>query len=119
MRALKKYAPEVNSEFRRNVRAVASRIASSAKSKASWSTRIPGAIAPSVTTKGVGVRLSKKKAPHGGLYERGGQGRSNSVRHTLFGNRNFWFETPTRPFLQPAVEENRDQALEDMMRAVE
>lgn len=119
-RALKKYAPEVAKEFNKESRAVAVRITTVARENASWSRRIPGAIKPSVTAKGVGVRVVKKIAPHGGLYERGGSGdRSGSFRHPVFGNRDVWVTSPTRPFLRPAVEANRDEAMAAMLRAIE
>lgn len=119
LRALKLYAPLVHKQFRSKARDIAKAIAAEAKSNASWSGRIPGAISPSVTTKFVGVRVSKKKAPHGGLYERGSTGRPKVVRHPLFGNKNVWFEEPVRPFLAPAVEANRDDTLAAMLQAVE
>lgn len=119
LRALKRFAPEVRKEFNKQARAVASAIASTAKQNANWSRRIPGAIGTSVTGRGVGVRLSKSKAPHGAMYERGTKGGAGVVRRPLFGNRQFWFSTPTRPFLEPAVEAHREEATESMLEAIE
>jgi hypothetical protein len=119
LRALKRYVPEVHKQFRERARAIAVAISAEAKQNASWSRRIPAAISPSVTTKFIGVRVSKKKAAHGGIYERGVKGNPNVVRHPLFGNRDFWFSTPTRPFIAPAVEAKRGDSLEAMLRAVE
>lgn len=119
LRALKRYVPEVHKEFRARARAIAASIANDAKGRAAWSRRIPGAISPTVTSRVIGVRVSKKKAPHGGLYERGSKGRPTTVRHPLFGNRNFWFDEPTRPFLAPAVEAQRDESIAAMFAALE
>jgi hypothetical protein len=115
---LKRYAPEVQKKFRAKLRGLAVAIAQDAKGRAAWSERIPGAIAPTVTTKAVGVRVSKKKAPHGGLFERGGSSGSE-IRHPLFGNREFWFSQPVRPFLQPAVDSKHDEAQRTLREALD
>lgn len=121
LRALKRYAPEVRKDWNKRARGIAKVIAASAKANASWSSRIPGAIVPTATTRFVGVRVLKAKAPHGPLFERGEAGSRNamSFRHPLFGNRAFWFQEPTRPFVQPAVEKHRGSSLKAMLEAVE
>lgn len=119
MRSLKRLAPEIHKDLRVRFRDVAKEVAQTAKSNASWSKRIPGAIGVTVSNKGVGVRVSKKKAPHGPLYERGNKGsRSSSLRHPLFGNKAFWFSEPIRPFLRPAVEDHRDDATQKLLDAI-
>jgi hypothetical protein len=118
LRALKRYAPEVRKEFNKRARSVASVIAADARGRAAWSRRIPGAIGPTVTTKWVGVRISRRKASHGPLYERGGKGNTGVVRHPLFGNRAFWFSTPARPMLRPAAQAHEQDTVEAMVRAI-
>lgn len=119
-RKLRTFAPDVAKQFRSKAAEVSKAIATEAKNLASWSTRIPGAIRPTTTVKGPGVRLVKRAAPHGGLYERGAKGgRSSSFRHPLFGNRNFWYTQQTRPFLAPAVEANRKGGIEAMVAAIQ
>ena len=118
-RAMKRLTPEVQKQFRADLKKIAQDVASEAKGRASWSRRIPGAISATVTAKGAGVRLSKKKAPHGGLYERGSSGNRRMVRHPLFGNTDFWFETPIRPFIEPAVQSKRDDAKEAFLDALQ
>lgn len=119
-RALKRLSPEVHKEFRARARSIAREIATRAKRNAWWSRRIPGAISPTVTSRAIGVRVSRRKALHGPLYERGSKGRGQSMffRHPLFGNRDFWFSTPVRPFLAPAVEDEREQSTQAMLQAV-
>lgn len=119
-RALKKYAPEVSKEMNGRFRLIAGEIAIVAKAFAGWSDRIPRAIAPTVTSRFIGVRVSKKRAPHGGLYERGNKGsRSATFRHPVFGNRGIWRTEPVRPFLAPAVEAMRPKAIPAAFAAIE
>ncbi len=119
LRALKRYAPEVRKEFNKQARGVLSVIVADAKARASWSRRIPGAITPTVTTRSVGVRLSRRKGAHGPLYERGSKGTPGIVRHPLFGNRAFWFTSPVRPVIQPAVDAHERKVTEAMLQAIE
>lgn len=119
LRALKEYAPDLRKQFVKRARLAAGIIAAEARSNAAWSTRIPGAISPVTTSTGVGVRVSKKKAPHAGLYERGGQGGRGSFRHPLFGDENYWFTQSIRPFLAPALKDKSAEVITAMVHAVE
>lgn len=119
LRGLKQYAPEVRKLFLKRARSIAAAIADDARGRASWSRRIPGAIGPVVQAGRIGVRVNKKRAPHGPLYELGSKGNTGIVRHPLFGNRKFWYSEPARPFLAPAVEAKRDEMVRQMLDAVE
>jgi hypothetical protein len=117
LRGLKKLAPEVDKNLRKELRGLAAGVASDAKANASWSDRIPPAIGVSVTNKGVGVRVARKRAPHGSLFERGSRGNRGAIRHPVFGS-DTWVSQPTRPFLQPAVDSRRDDLLRDAEAAL-
>jgi hypothetical protein len=81
-----------------------------ARSNASWSSRIPGAMSLRTSTKansaGVFIRVDARKAPHARPYE-GVTGRNDSFRHPVFGNREVWVAQRTRPFLFPAAIKGR------------
>lgn len=117
-RELKKVEPELAKDLRKELKAVVEKhVVPDAKANASWSSRIPKAIKPQVTTKGVGVRVGRKRAPHGRPFEglRGG----SSFRHPVFGNREVWVSQPTRPFLSPAVDKNQEKAAQAALKAVD
>lgn len=111
LRGLKRFAPDVDKELRKDLRVIASGVAGEAKSRASWSTRIPAAIGVSVTNRGAGVKVSRRRAPHGPLFERGQRGNRGAFRHPVFGNRDVWVSQRTRPYLQPAIDHHRDDVL--------
>jgi hypothetical protein len=103
-RDLQRLAPEVRKELNKALREIAGAVADDAKSRASWSSRIPGAIGITVTTTKVGVKANRNKAPHAAAYEGFKGGRTvGSFRHPVYGNRSVWVQQPTRPFLAPAV----------------
>lgn len=99
---------DVRRKLRPALKQAAAPIVAEAKAKASWSTRIPGAIRVGVTKKGVEIRVRAKKAPHARAYE--GLTASGTIfRHPVFGDRDVWVAQRTRPFLLPAVRAHRDQ----------
>lgn len=117
-RELKKVEPELAKELRKELREIVkTKVIPTAKSNAGFSARIPGAIKPSVTTKGAGVRIAGKQAPHGRPIE--GIGGNSHFRHPVFGNREVWVNQRTRPFLSPAVDANQDEAAEAAKKAVD
>jgi hypothetical protein len=98
-------------EMRAQLRTDLGPIIGQAKANASWSTRIPGAIGPQVTVKTVGVRVNRKKAPHGRVYEYGG-------RHPVFGNRDVWVPVPKRSYVRPAVQDNKLKVRRDLGQSI-
>lgn len=106
VRALRDFAPEARKEFNKAMRHEAQPVLADARSNFSWSTRIPKALSLSVTQKGVGIRISRKKAPHGSIYERGSKGNPGQVRHPI-PHTDQWASSPTRPGIQPALDKNR------------
>lgn len=124
--ALSRDLQQVPQELRRQLgsqlRAAAAPIADDARGRASWSTRIPGAITTSArfTGKrpGVTIRVNRNKAPHGRAYEgisRGG----GSFRHPVFGHRDRWVSQNARPFLAPAVQAGSERVFEAVTQAVD
>lgn len=114
---------------RRLIRQAAEQIGQSAlsdaKSRASWSRRIPSAISMrgfTDTTRGrVGVELRvSKSVPYARAYEGiSQQGSSGYFRHPVFGNRQVWVSQQTRPYLWPAVSGRRNQMLQAIEQVVE
>jgi len=87
-----------------------------AQSRASWSSRIPGAIRVSSTVTserlGVQLRVSAKAAPHGRPYE--GLGEGAEFRHPVFGRFDRGVSQATRPFVLPAVKTAADKLIPDL-----
>jgi hypothetical protein len=120
-RDLKAMEPALAKDLKKELRGVLeSKIAPTARSNASWSTRIPRAIKPKVTNREIALRVDSKAAPHGRPFEGLQRGlRSNSsFRHPLFGNKKFWFQQSTRPYLAPAFLSNHDEAVKAAREAV-
>ena len=95
-------------ELNRTFKATAAPVVAEAKSRAAYSTRIPGAISLRANTAnrkrpGVVIRVSAAKAPHGRLLEGMARGHKDRIRHPVFGNRTTWVNQPTRPYLRPAI----------------
>jgi hypothetical protein len=106
VQALRTMPTEIRKQLRPALRKAAQPIVTTAKGNASWSTRIPGAIRVVVLKRGVEIRVNRKKAPHGRVYE----GLSGmTFRHPVFGNRDVWRAQRARPFLLPAVRAHRDE----------
>lgn len=112
---------DLRRELRPAMRRAAQPILTDAKQRASWSSRIPGAIkiGTSFTARKPGVRLvvNSSKAPHARPYEFG-SGRNRNLRHPVFGNREVWVEQSTRPFFFPAVRAGQAGAVREADLAV-
>jgi hypothetical protein len=84
-----------------------------ARSRASWSSRIPGAISVTSTVTetrlSVQLRVSAKQAPHARPYE--GLGQGGSFRHPVYGHRDRWVTQATRPYALPAVKAAGDKLI--------
>lgn len=83
---------------------------------ASWSRRIPSALGVRVgfASPRAELRLNSRKAPHGKPYE--GPGRE--VRWPIFGDRENWGSTATRPFFNPPIFRNFRELREAVEKAV-
>ena len=121
-RSLRRASPEAWKAYRLAVREMAQIVAEDAKSRASFSTRIPDTIKVRVLASGnVEIVAGGPNAPDAAPLENKGQ--AGTFRHPVFGNREVWVSQPARPFLAPALDAHREQvakAIEDaVMAAVE
>jgi hypothetical protein len=92
-----------------------------ARSRASWSSRIPSAIsvrgsATNENRVGVELRVSAASAPHARPFE--GMGQGGSFRHPVFG-RDRWVAQATRPYAFPAVRAASDRIAPQIAAAFE
>jgi hypothetical protein len=92
-----------------------------AKSNASWSRRIPGAIKPRVAfpKRGaqIGITVSRKAAPHARPYENTGVG--GAFQHYVFGNRRNIVTQAARPFFLPAMVNGKESVTREVDRIAE
>jgi hypothetical protein len=104
-RDLYRMPPATRRRLRRSFQQAGQAALSDAKSRASWSHRIPAAISGkselSVDRIGYTLRASVANAPHARPYE--GMGQGGKFRHPVFGHRDRWVTVATRPYLWPAV----------------
>lgn len=120
-RDLKRFDPEVAKALNKALKAVVvTKIMPTAKANAAWSSRIPAAIKPSVSMKGMGLRVASNSAPHGRPFEglQTGLRSNSSFRHPVFGNREMWVTQRTRPYLAPAFRSNQDAAVASAQEAI-
>lgn len=113
---------EIISALRRNLRAAAAPIKAQVQANASWSTRIPAAVAIGTAfgakrTAGIFIRVNAKKAPHARPLENGG--RAGTFRHPVFGNPQVWVSQPARPFFFGQAAQNIPQVERAAAEAVD
>jgi hypothetical protein len=99
---LRRVSPALQKNFLKGLGLAGDVVASAAKSKASFSSRIPGTI--KVRRKGVAVRVQAggPNAPHAAPINNRGDG--GTFRHPVFGH-DVWVSQAAHPFLEPAAEE--------------
>ncbi|RBY82679.1 HK97 gp10 family phage protein [Blastococcus sp. TF02A-26] len=113
--------------LRRRIEALGQPLLADAKSRASWSTRIPAAMSvrpiASVAAGRVGLqlRVSSADAPHARAYEgiSDAGSRGGSFRHPVYGNRDVWVSQAERPYAWPAVVAMGDKARQQIAEAAE
>lgn len=117
-------SPRLRRSLAVRMRAAGRVVLTDARSRASWSSRIPGAIRLRVATRGsragVALRVVSGSAPHARPYEgltRGG--RRGMFRHPVYGNYDAWVSQQQRPFLLPAVKAGRDRVNSEVDQAVD
>lgn len=121
-KALRTSAPAVRKMLPLRLRRAGEIVRAQARSNASWSTRIPGAIGLRAVTRGntagVLLRVSATKAPHGRAYEGLQSGsRKTTFRRQVYGRA--WVEQRTRPFLVPALTSTREQVQDELVLVVD
>lgn len=104
VRDLGKLPPEIRKELRPAIKEVGNVVVRDAQRRASWSTRIPGAIRiganfSSGSRAGVTLIGNVRKAPHLRPWEH--LGFQAPYRHPVFGR--VWVSQMARPFFFPAV----------------
>jgi len=109
-RDLHRMGPKGRRALRRRMKPLGAPLLADARSRASWSTRIPDAISVQPIADenrvrlGVQLRVSVQKAPHARAYEGlSNQGNVGYWRHPLFGDTDRWYRQKTRPFAVTAV----------------
>lgn len=106
-RDLYRMGPATRRHLRTEFSRIGQSMVSDARSRASWSRRIPASIQGrpiTDTTRGrVGfeVRARLKDAPHARAFE--GLGQGGTFRHPVYGDRDTWVTQKTRPFMFPAA----------------
>jgi HK97 gp10 family phage protein len=123
---LRKIGDGVGRNLGKEFKKAAGPVAAQAKTNASWSTRIPGAITVGVSSSrrypGAQIKVSKTKAPHARLYEFGSGRRKQSFRHPVYkvkGREAPWVEQATRPFIRPAIRAKGGEFIKAADRAVD
>lgn len=124
-RALIRALTEIPREFRRELRAALTKagrpVLREAKRRASYSSRIPGALRLSVILTGkspsVAITANKERAPHARPLENLGE--PGTFRHPVFGNRSNWVSQRARPFMAPAITTHADESAEAVADAVD
>lgn len=120
IRDMREIPGETSREMGTTMKRSADVVLREAKNRASWSSRIPGALMTRVTARsaarpGVDIIGRVGQAPHLRLYEGlAGKGRKKTFRHPLYGNREYWYSQATRPFIIPAVAATRPQFRKDV-----
>lgn len=105
--SLKATEPAVVKEFNKSLKAAGELIATDARARSSWSSRIPGSIRVRGATN-IRITAGGAAAPDAAPYEHGGK--SGTFRHPVFGNRQVWVSQQARPFLVPAGQANIEKA---------
>lgn len=84
-----------------------------AEISSTWSARVPASLETIVEDEAVVVRANPEIAPQARAFEMG-------LRHPLnYPNQRSWGRTPHRPFLEPAVDEQADNAVQKVSMVVE
>lgn len=111
---------QLRPELRRAMREVGQQVRDAAAANASWSTQIPGALQLRTAFEGrrtgVTVVAALGRARHARVYE--GLVR-DPFRHPVYGDRSNWVAQAARPYLLPAVEQKRDEAVTGVLAAID
>jgi hypothetical protein len=123
-RAARSVGPDVAAGLRKGVKSAADLVRDDAKSKASFSTRIPRSITSKASAGAVAsVTAGGRKAPDAAPLENGG--RCGKFRHPVnaWATKDRaawkWGEQTSRPFLHPALEDQRETAVGLIAAAVD
>lgn len=116
-----KFPDELRKELRPRMKSINAPLLADARRRASWSSRIPGALrtATSFTRKQAGVSLvaSLARAPHARALE--GIRGNREFRHPVFNDREKWVTQSTRPYLVPAADLYGRRVVQEVNTAVD
>lgn len=125
-KALREIDKTVWRDLRRDLKTAAELVADDARSRAGYSSRIPGTIKTSVTLTGATIKAGGDDAPHAAVLEVGSQKAAHGwFRHPVFPSAGedrsewTWIDQPTRPFLFPAFEAHQAEVLELVGEAID
>lgn len=114
-RSLRRGEPEMYVKLMRALAESAEKVASDARSNASFSSKIPATIKVRETALQVTVTAGDASAPTARLLEVGNAGprgarraQGDTFAHPVFGDKDNWVEQPMHPFLAPAIEKNAE-----------
>jgi hypothetical protein len=111
-RDMRKLPPETQKAVRPALRQGGEIIAADARTRADWSSRIPGSIRVRTSFREdrekVQVVAGGPAVPHARPYEGIGT-RGDTFRHPVHGNREVWVEQDKRPFIFPAAEAHGEE----------
>lgn len=121
---------EARRTLRPALRASGEDTAADARSRASWSSRIPPTIRVRTSFRanreGVEIVAGGRAAPHARPYEGLSAGGSGEFRHPVYADAaNFtrkkwtWVTSPTRPFLFPAAEAGEEKTTQNLTAALD
>lgn len=113
---------ELQQALRPRLRRAGERTAGVIRSRAGWSSRIPGTVKVrtsfSANREGVFITAGGAKAPHAVLYELG-QRSPASFRHPIFGRTDRkWVDQATRPFFFNSAETQRELTTAEIQDAL-
>ena len=120
---MRRAAPEVAKDLKGSLRRAGEIVAADARSRAGFSSRIPGTVKVRVSGPSVSVVAGGSGAPGAAPLEN--RGRSGTFRHPVFGNRDVWVAQEAHPFLVPAADAQMgrivaavEQAVDDALRRI-
>lgn len=127
IRVLRKEQPELAKQVRKQLRVAGEIVAAEARRNAAeFSKTIPPTIKVRTAGATVAVIAGGAKAPAASLFELGNTGGSKSAtaslggrfRHPVFGDRDVWVETPSRPYIRPSIAKDIEAVASAVAEAV-
>ena len=114
---LRKASVSVAKDFDKGLVAAGKIVAADAKSRAGFSSRIPGSIRVRRRGRSVRVQAGGSAAPHAPAFEN--QGNPGTFRHPVYGNFDVWVAQQAHPFLGPAAEAKEGEMLAAILAVVD
>lgn len=116
-RNLRAADPVVARHFGNAMKGAGELVATEARRRADFSSRIPSSIRVRRSGVNVTVIAGGAAAPHAAALDHGGE--PGSFRHPVFGDTEVWVDQPAEPFLEPAGEEKQEAAATQIANAID